>query len=244
MKRGFFSEIILDFPVSVSAVAFFLGLWWRQKHIRGRTSVSASPIWKSFSLLCTVPWPRKSWQWNKSTFIKIQQYRWKKLNSLFKIKKYCGVRTYYIFKKLGHIKMYDFCGQIVPIVSRLPARFLESWFPALNKSPGQGFYTLIMDKFKSSAGYLILAHIRKTAAPPKVLHNQVRTISPGWWLVRLSRLLNAAMKAEAGWQYRGRLRIPVDSIWERWPRDDSYWRKQKPPRRAVLRAAAVPFFPG
>ena len=39
----------------------------------------------------------------------------KKLNSLFKIKKYCGVRTYYIFKKLEHIKMYDFCGQIVSV---------------------------------------------------------------------------------------------------------------------------------
>jgi len=33
---------------------------------------------------------------------------------------------YYIFKKFSYIKMYDFCRQIVSIVSRLPARFLES----------------------------------------------------------------------------------------------------------------------
>lgn len=72
-----------------------------------------------------------------------------------------------------------FAGRLFPLSAACLPDFWNREPPALNKSPGQGFYMLIMDKFKSSAGYLILAHIRKTAAPPKVLHNQVRTISLG-----------------------------------------------------------------
>ena len=70
-----------------------------------------------------------------------------------------------------------FAGRLFPLSAACQIFGIVS--PTLNKSLEQGFYTLIMDKFKSSEGYLILAHIRKTAASRKVLHNQVRTILPG-----------------------------------------------------------------